>query len=223
MSSQSIPGQRGEALRLGRVLEWVTIGWNSLEALVALAGGIVAGSVSLLGFGVDSLIETGAGIALLWRLRADNDNTRAARERSERIANKAVGVSFLLLCCYVGVDAARSLVEHKNPEHSIAGIAVAVAALVVMPFLARAKRRVALRLQSEALRRESRQSDFCAWLAAILLVGLLSNSLLGWWWADPVAALLMVPIIAREGVQTLRGESCSCHVPCEGGTTENGR
>jgi divalent metal cation (Fe/Co/Zn/Cd) transporter len=223
MSERSIPDPRAEALRHGRVLEWVTIGWNSLEALIALACGVAAGSISLLGFGADSLIERGAGIALLWRLRAENDDTCAARERSERIARQAVGVSFLLLGCYVGIDAVRSLVEHRNPERRIAGIAIAAAALVVMPILARAKRRVALQLQSEALRRESRQSDFCAWLAAIVLVGLLSSSLLGWWWADPVAALLMVPIIAREGVQTLRGESCGCHVPSEIRNAEDGR
>jgi divalent metal cation (Fe/Co/Zn/Cd) transporter len=190
----------------GRRLEYLTIAWNGFEAVVALISGLMAGSIALVGFGLDSVIETMSAGILLWRLRADLDIN--ARERAERIARRLVGVCFLLLAAYVGVESLRALWIKAQPERSLPGILIAVAAVIVMPLLGRAKRRVAAELGSRAFHADSRQADFCAYLSAILLVGLLLHALLGWWWTDPVAALVMVPIIAREGVQGLCGEGC---------------
>lgn len=190
----------------GRRLEYFTIAWNGFEAVVALISGLLAGSISLVGFGLDSVIETVSGGILLWRLHAEDDPLR--RERTELIAHRLVGVCFLLLATYVAIESVRSLWTKATAERSLAGILIAIAAIVVMPLLGRAKRRVAAQMGSRALYADSRQADFCAYLSAILLAGLLLRALLGWWWADPVAALIMTPIIAREGVQGLRGESC---------------
>lgn len=173
---------------------------------MALISGLSAGSVALVGFGLDSLIETTSAGILLWRLRFDHKPEQ--RERSERLAHRLVGVCFLLLAAFVALDSVHALWMRARAERSIAGILIAIAAVIVMPLLARAKRRVAAELGSRALRSDSRQADFCAYLSAILLVGLLLETLFGWWWADPVAALVMVPIIAREGVQGLRGQAC---------------
>ncbi|MDT5270497.1 MAG: hypothetical protein QOH49_2683 [Acidobacteriota bacterium] len=200
---------RAVGMRRGRSLEYLTIIWNMLEGLVAVGSGLVAGSVALVGFGIDSFVESLSGGALLWRLRSDDDS-----ERREKIALKVVGVSFLALAAYVAFDAVKSLVRHEPPEASYVGIALAGLSLVVMPLLARAKRRVAAGLGSRALEADSRQTDICAYLSAILLGGLLLNALVGWWWADPVAALLMLPIIVKEGVEALRGETCCDHGTC---------
>src|SRR5271166_4865104 len=187
-------------------LEYFTLAWNGFEAAVALASGLLAGSVALVGFGLDSVIETVSAGILLWRFRADADVER--REIAERTAHRLVGVCFLLLAVYVAVESMRALWIKALPERSLPGILIAVAAVIVMPVLARARRRIAVQLGSRALRADSRQADFCAYLSAILLAGLLLHALLDWWWADPVAALVMAPIIAREGVQGLRGHGC---------------
>ena len=192
-----------EAVHHGKRLQYFTIFYNCLEAVVSLGAGFVAGSVSLVGFGLDSLIEVTSGGAALWRLHRD--------ERAERIALRVVGWCFVGLSIYVAFESARSLWTRAVPEHSIVGIAIAAASLVVMPLLARAKRRVAATLGSRTMAADARQTDFCTWLSAILLGGLLLNAALGWWWADPVAALLMSPIIAKEGVDALRGDPCHCH------------
>jgi len=192
----------------GRRLEYLTIAWNTFEAAVALVSGIMSGSVALVGFGLDSVIETASAVVLLRRLHADHDPAR--REAAERTARRLVGVCFLLLAAYVAIESIRALWTRAQPERSLPGILIAIAAILVMPLLGRAKRRVAAQLNSRAMHSDSRQADFCAYLSAILLTGLLLHSVLGWWWADPVAALLMVPIIAREGVQGLRGDSCGC-------------
>lgn len=201
---------RTDVMRRGRKLEYLTIGWNVLEGIVAVVAGVAAGSAALVGFGLDSFIECLSGGALLWRLRSDVDT-----ERREAIALKLVGVSFLLLAAYVAFDAGKSLLRQEPPEASHVGIALSILSLIVMPIIARAKRRVAASLNSRALQADSRQTDICAYLSAILLGGLLLNALFGWWWADPVAALVMVPIIAKEGVEALRGETCcdegACH------------
>ena len=191
---------RAENLRRGRQLEYLTIGWNSLEAVIAVGAGLVAGSVALVGFGFDSVIEVSSGAILLWRLSGD--------DAREKIALRLVGVSFLALAAYVAFDAAKSLWFRESPEESYIGIALAALSLIVMPILARAKRRVAANLNSRALAADSRQTDICAYLSAILLAGLTLNALFGWWWADPVAAFVMIPIIAKEGIQALRGETC---------------
>lgn len=201
---------RQYAIRRGRRLEYVTIVWNSLEALASIVAGVIAGSIALVGFGLDSVIETSSGAAMLWRLRHRNERDAESRERAERIALKVIGVSFLALGVYVALDAAHTIWKKEAPEHSIPGIVIATLSLIVMPLLARAKRRVAATLNSNALHADSRQTDLCAYLSAILLGGLLLNATLGWWWADPFAGLVMVPIIIREGVEALRGEKCEC-------------
>ena len=142
----------------------------------------------------------------MWRFRSDQDTIR--RERAELTAHRLVGICFLLLAAYVTVESGRALWLKAQPERSLPGILIAIAAVIVMPLLGRAKRRVAAQLSSRALHADSRQADFCAYLSAILLVGLLLHALLGWWWADPAAALIMTPIIAREGVQGLLGKGC---------------
>ena len=203
-------GDRARLVARGRRLEYLTIAWNGFEAAVALLSGVVAGSIALVGFGLDSLIETASALVLVWRLRADSDAER--REHAEQLAHRLVGISFLLLSTYVAVESVHALWTHKHGSRSLPGILIAAAAVVVMPLLGRAKRHVAVQLNSRALRSDSRQADFCAYLSAILLVGLLLQLVLGWWWADPVAALVMVPIIAREGLQGLRGQACEdCH------------
>lgn len=201
---------RQQALARGRWLEYVTVGWNSLEALVSIVAGLFAGSIALVGFGLDSVIETSSGAAMLWRLHHRQERNAVSRERAERIALKIIGVSFLALAVYVAVDAAHSLWTREAPSESIPGIVIAALSLIVMPVLARAKRGVAKTLNSNALHADSRQTDLCAYLSAILLGGLVLNAWQGWWWADPVAGLIMVPIISREGVQALRGEACGC-------------
>lgn len=211
MSSVQQHAERAIAVRRGRLLEYLTIAWNMLEGVISIFAGLFAGSIALIGFGFDSLIEVSSGAALLWRLHMDAPERR---EKAEAIALKLVGISFILLAVYVAFDAIKSLVQRDLPEASYLGIAVAALSLLVMPYLAKAKRRVAAMIRSRALQADSRQTDICAYLSAILLGGLLLNALFGWWWADPVAALLMVPIIAREGIEALRGETCcddACH------------
>jgi uncharacterized membrane protein YkvA (DUF1232 family)/Co/Zn/Cd efflux system component len=192
-------------LRAGRRLEYFTLGWNLTEAAVAVGAGVFAGSIALIGFGIDSLIESLSGGILLWRLHA-TDTT----EKRERLARRLVSVSFFVLAFYVAFEAGKSLLRHEEPETSVVGIALSVVSLIVMPLLARAKRRVAAKLDSRALRAHSRQTDICAYLSAILLGGLLLNAFFGWWWADPIAAVCMLPLIFREGMEAVR-DGPSCH------------
>ena len=190
-----------------RLLEYLTIGWNVIEAVVSVWAGVVAGSTALVGFGVDSAIESSSGAVLLWRLRDTGDFMRR-----ERLALRLVGVSFLALAAWVGYEAVESLLTGRATEVSYPGIVIASLSLLVMPWLAHRKRRVAARINSRALESDSRQTSLCAYLSAILLGGLVLNAALGWWWADAVAASVMVPIIVREGVLALRGEVCEdCH------------
>ena len=194
----------------GRRLEYLTLGWNSLEAIAAIVSGLLAGSIALVGFGFDSVIECASGATLLWRLRDGESG-----ERRERIALRLVGISFLLLASYVAWDAVSALIRREAPQESIFGICVAVASLIAMPLLARAKHKVARELNSGAMQADSRQTDLCAYLSAILLAGLLLNATLHWWWADPAAALVMVPIIVREGFEGIRGKTCCDCGPCD--------
>jgi cation diffusion facilitator family transporter len=209
MTETTLSAGRTVIVRRGQRLTWLTLGYNCLEAVVALAAGFAAGSIALEGFGVDSVIEVSASVAALWRLHHDLDPAR--RERAERLAHRLVGLSFLALAGYVAWQALEALFTLAEPAESPVGIGLAALSLVVMPLLARAKRRVGNQLRSDAIVAESKQTSLCAWLSAILLGGLLLNALLGWWWADPVAALAMVPIIVREGVDGLRNRPCCDH------------
>ena len=188
-------------IRRGRRLEYLTIIWNSLEGLIAIGAGLIAGSIALVGFGFDSVIEVSSGAIILWRL--------VSGQHRERLALRLVGISFLALAAYVLFDSTKSLFYRELPEASYVGIAIAALSLVVMPLLARAKRNVAAEINSRAMHADSRQTDLCAYLSAILLGGLLLNAAFDWWWADPVAALIMVPIITNEGIEALRGEACN--------------
>jgi len=192
-------------IRAGRKIEYISLAWTSLEALGGIVVGVMAGSIALIGFGADSVIEVASSAILLWRLNHEFG------EKRERTALRLVGISFLLLAVYVGWEAIESLVKHQLPSVSYFGISFSALCLMVMPLLARAKRQVAARLNSRAMKADSQQSSICAYLAAILLGGLTLNALFGWWWADPVAALVMLPIILKEGIEALRGEACGCH------------
>jgi divalent metal cation (Fe/Co/Zn/Cd) transporter len=204
--SESAVVDRVAAVRRGRRLEYFTIAWNSIEGLLAVAMGIVAGSISLVGFGLDSFIEVTSGSVLLWRMSVDADVHR--RERNEKRALQVVGLCFLLVAGYIAYESGMDLVSRRVPEHSVPGIILACVSLVVMPLLSRAKQSVGRALGSAAMRADAKQAEFCTYLSAILLGGLLLNALFGLWWADPVAALVMLPIIAKEGIEALRGKSC---------------
>ena len=192
--------------RQGRKLEYFTIGWNSLEGVVAIVAGAVAGSISLVGFGMDSFIEVTSGATLLWRMSVDADVER--RERNERLALRTVGLCFLALAAYIAYESIRDLTRRQPAAHSIPGIVLACVSLVVMPLLARAKRRVGTSLGSAAMHADAKQTDFCMYLSAILLGGLLLNALFGVRWADPAAALVMTTSIAKERLECDRGETC---------------
>ncbi len=198
-------GSRPALVRRGLALNYLTIGYNVLEAIVALGAGIVAGSVALVGFGLDSVIEVTASGAAQWRLRADLDAAR--RERVERATQRIIGWSFLALAAYVAYDSVSAILQREPPERSFVGLVILALSAVVMPVLARAKRRVARAMTSRALEADAMQTSLCAYLSVIALAGVVLNAALGWWWADPVAALAMVPIIAREGMEGVRGES----------------
>jgi len=193
-------------IRRGLRLEYLTMGWSLLEAAVGLAAGMLSGSIALVGFGLDSIIEMFSGAILFWRLGSDRDGEE--RERIEMRALRLVGASLLAIAAYIALEASRSLIAGRAAQVSHVGMVLAAASLVVMPLLARAKRRVAAQIDSRALVADSRQADICAWLSAILLAGLVLNAVLGWWWSDPVAALLMVPLVAKEGIEALQGKCC---------------
>ena len=197
----------------GKRLEYFTILWNTLEGLVAVIAGAMASSISLVGFGMDSFIEVTSGATLLWRMSVDADED--GRERNERLSIRIVGVCFVILAAYVTYEAVTDLFGRKAPEHSIPGIVLASVSLIVMPILSRAKKKVGSDLGSRAMEADAKQTDFCVYLSAILLVGLLLNAAFGWWWADPVAALVMAPIIAKEGVEGVKGETCCDHHNCD--------
>jgi divalent metal cation (Fe/Co/Zn/Cd) transporter len=194
----------------GTRLSYFTIAWNSLEGLIAIVAGAVAGSISLVGFGIDSFIEVISGATLLWRMTVDADVQ--SRERNERLSLRIVGICFFFLAVYVAYESCSDFIARKAPERSIPGIILACTSLVVMPILSRAKKKVGYELGSAAMNADARQTDFCVYLSAILLSGLLLNATLGWWWADPAAALIMVPIIAKEGLDGIRRKAC-CN-PC---------
>jgi|SRR5438128_2698935 len=204
--SESLLFERAAGVRRGRRLEYFTIAWNAAEGLVAIGAGALAGSISLVGFGMDSFIEVASGSVLLWRMSVDADEQRRASR--EKRALHLVGLCFVLLAAYVAYESAMGLWARRAPEHSIPGIILACASLVVMPLLSSAKRKVGRALGSAAMHADAKQTEFCTYLSAILLLGLLLNALFNVWWADPVAALVMVPIIAKEGVDGLEGKRC---------------
>lgn len=199
---------RAQLVRRARLLAWIGLGWHGVEAGVAIAAGVIAGSVALVGFGADSLIELSAGLVVLWRLAS-------ARAISERRAQQMIAMSFYLLSGYVAVEAARSLTAGDRPAVSWLGIGLSVLTLATMPPLANAKARVAEQLGSSATKSESRQTMLCAYLSAGLLLGLGLNALLGWWWADPITGLGIAAVALKEGRDAWRGDAC-CTAPIAG-------
>jgi divalent metal cation (Fe/Co/Zn/Cd) transporter len=187
--------------RRGLRLEYLTIAWNALEAVVAVAAGLAAGSIALVGFGLDSLIEVFAAGVVVWELKG----IPAARERR---ALKAIALSFFALAAYVTAESVRDLVIGVEPAESPVGIALAIVSLMVMPLLAFAKRRTGRSLGSSPLVADSSETWLCACLSAILLAGLVINAVLGWWWADPIAALVIAALATREGWRTWHGDPC---------------
>ena len=208
MNAENALPDRLQPERSGRLHAFFTVGWNSLEAILAVVAGILAGSVALVGFGVHSFIESLSG-AVIIRCLFDG-------ERREPPALRLVGGSLLLLALYVGFDAVKSLALREAPEESQVGMVLALASLIVMPLLAREKRTVAARFNSRAMHADSRQLEICFYLSVILFLGLGFNLVAGWWWADPVAALAMIPIIVKEGTDALRGKTC-CDTGCHKG------
>jgi divalent metal cation (Fe/Co/Zn/Cd) transporter len=196
---------REALVRRARVLAWASLAWHLAEALVALAAGVAAGSIALVGFGGDSIVEAGAAAIVVWRF----GTRRAGSEEAERRAQRLVALSFLALAAYVALEAVRSLLTGDRPDASWLGIGLAAVTLVAMPPLAGAKARVGTALRSGATVSEGRQNLLCAWLSGALLVGLGANALLELWWADPVAALAVAGVALKEGRDAWRGEG-SC-------------
>lgn len=198
------PAQQEIYRRRAKRLEYFTVAWNSLEALVALVAGVIAGSIALVGFGLDSVIEVIAGVVLLWRLGQRGDFESEAELRALRI----VGLTFFALAAYVTYESLTGLWFRHKPQESFLGIILAAVSLLVMPLLGHAKRRLARRLESRALAADGMETYFCSYLSFTLLLGLGLNAAVGWWWADPVAALAMVAFMVREGVRAWREEAC---------------
>jgi divalent metal cation (Fe/Co/Zn/Cd) transporter len=196
--------ERARLVRRAKLLAWGGLAWHGVEAGVAIGAGLVAGSIALIGFGADSLIEALAGIVLLWRFAG----TRVGSEWAEHRAHRLIAVTFLALTAYVGAEALHALIGRHEPNVSWVGIGLSAVTLATMPPLAAAKRRVGERLGSAATKSESRQTLLCAYLSGALLVGLGANAVAGWWWADPVTGLLIAAVAAREGREAWRGESC---------------
>jgi divalent metal cation (Fe/Co/Zn/Cd) transporter len=199
--------EEGERLRLqrrARLLAWGGIAWHVVEFAVALTAGLAASSIALVGFGVDSLIEAAAGLVVVWLFTGSRLHSATA----ERRAQQMIAASFVVLAAYVTVESVRTLAGGDHPEASWVGIGLALVTAPTMPLLARAKERVGERLDSSATVKEGAQNMICAYLSVALLVGLLANAILGWWWADPVAALVIAAVAVKEGRESWRGEGC---------------
>jgi divalent metal cation (Fe/Co/Zn/Cd) transporter len=201
-----VPSSEGRARleRRARILAWGGIGYHVVEFAVALAAGLLAGSIALIGFGADSLIEALAGFVVLWLFTGK----RLGSPTAERRAQQLIAASFFVLAAYVGVEALRSLIGRHEPGQSWLGIGLAAFTIPTMPLLALVKRRIGNQLHSAATVKEAAQTQLCAYLAVALLAGLLANALAGWWWADPAAALVITGVAVREGVESWRGRGC---------------
>jgi divalent metal cation (Fe/Co/Zn/Cd) transporter len=198
--------ERERLVDRARLLAWLGLGWHVLEAGVAIGAGVAAGSIALVGFGADSLIEAAAGVVIIWLMAGG----RPASHRAERRAQQLIAASFVALAAYVGIEGLRDLLGGHHPDASWVGVGLSVVTLATMPPLAAAKRRVGERLGSAATASESRQTMLCAYLSAGLLVGLLANAVAGWWWADPLVALGIGAVALREARDSWRGEICDC-------------
>lgn len=207
MESASLTSaEYGRLAGQARFLSWLSLGYMALEGGIAIAAGIVAGSIALIGFGIDSVIEGFASVVIVWRFTG----SRTLSEAAENRAQKLVAIQFFVLAPYVGIESVRALIEGHHPETSIVGIALATSSLVAMPMLGRAKQRIGSQIGSSATASEGKQNLLCAYLAAALLVGLLGNALAGAWWLDPTVGLLIAALAVQEGREAWRGDAC-CH------------
>ncbi len=201
---QQSASDRARLERRARHLAWGGIAWHFVEFAIAIAAGVAANSIALIAFGADSLIEAVAGFVVVWLFTG----SRVGSPTAERRAQRLIALSFYVLAAYVFVEAGRSLIAGIEPEASWVGIGLAAITAPTMPLLARAKRRVGQQLGSSATVKEGAQNMICAYLSIALLVGLLSNALLGWWWADPIAAFVIAAVAVKEGRESWRGEGC---------------
>jgi len=203
------PESRSRQLRAGLRLEAITVSWNIAEGAVAVVVAMLAGSTALLAFGIDSFVETASGAMVGWRLLEEiRDHSEDRAERVEKLTSRVAGMLLLALAIYIAVDASVRLIgKSARPKESLIGMAVTAVALVVMPILGRAKLRCATAIGSSALRADAYETIACAWLSGTALIGLTLNGLFGWWWADPLAALTLIPLIVREGWEGLSGDS----------------
>jgi cation diffusion facilitator family transporter len=209
-ASGPVAKTRPEDLRQGLLLEYLTVGWNIVEGVIAVAAALASGSVALLGFGIDSFVETSSGAIMIWRLRAEQTRPGEEVERLEHRARRLVAVSLFALAAFVALDAARTLWNGEHPEFSAVGVMLAAVSMLVMLWLARAKRRAAAKLGSKAMEADAFQTTACWWLSVATLVGVGLNGLLGWWWADPVAALAIAALVAHEAREAWADESECC-------------
>lgn len=198
------PAERASLERRARVLAWGGIAWHFVEFGIALGAGIAAGSIALIGFGADSLIEAFAGFVVVWLFTGRRLHSPAAERRAQQL----IAASFFVLAAYVGVESIRDLIGGHHPSASWVGVGLAAVTAPTMPLLARAKRGVGSKLQSSATVKEGAQNMLCAYLSVALLIGLLANAIAGWWWADPAAALVIAAVALREGRESWRGEGC---------------
>ena len=205
-SSGLDPKERDRLIRRAKALSWLSLAWMTVEGAVAIIAALVAGSVALLGFGIDSAIEGLASVIVIWRFTG----ARRLSENAERRAQKAVAISFFLLAPYIAQDAVRALVAGQHPSTSWVGIGLSVASIIAMPLLGQAKQRIGMRLGSAATAGEGAQNLLCAYMAAGVLSGLAANAALGWWWLDPIVALAIAAIAVHEGRETWAGEGCAC-------------
>jgi len=198
------PAERVRLERRTRLLAWGGISWHIVEFAIAIAAGLAAGSIALIGFGADSLIEALAGGVVLWLFTGKRRGSSSAERRAQQL----IAFSFFLLAAYVGVEALRTLVNGDHPDASWVGIGLAAFTAPTMPLLAYAKRRLGNELHSAATVKEAAQTQLCAYLSIALLVGLAANALAGWWWADPLTALVIAAVALKEGRESWRGEGC---------------
>lgn len=208
LHDQLAPTERARLSRRAQLFAGLSVAYNGVEAVVALAAAVAASSAALIGFGLDSIVEVSSGLVILWQFRGGVGQAR------ERQAQRAIALSFLALAAYVAVDSSRALLTGAEPDTSLVGIVLATVSLAVMPFLSLAQRRTGRALHSSAVVSDSAQTLLCSWLSAVLLVGLLLNAVLGWSWADPLAGLVIAGVALKEGLDAWRGQRCCGPAGC---------